>query len=403
MKNRYVKLIAVLLSVLILASCASPGVKVNSDNSVTLTGKEYEEYLENKEKIDKLNYLTGKIKEDFLFDIDEDQLDVGIYKGLFSALGDPYSTYYTKSEFDKLLEDSSGVFGGIGVVVSAMDGEFITVVAPIEGTPGERAGILPGDKIIMVDGETYLAIDMDKAVDHMRGEPGTDVVLTIRRENKDGSVEDHELTITREIIKIETVKHETLDDGLSYIGLTSFDENTYSDFKNAINEAKNNNSRGIVLDLRNNPGGLLDSVVKISDTLLPKGVIVSTVDKAGKKIEEKSDAGMEDIPMVVLVNRGSASASEILAGALKDFDRAEVIGTQTFGKGIVQRIYPIDDGGYKLTVSEYYTPNGTQIHGVGVEPDIEIELPETNTPMGPENLDEDVQLQKAIEVLKNKL
>lgn len=403
MKNKFTKIFAVLIAVLILTSCAGSQVKVNSDNSVTLTGEEYKYYMENKDKIDKINYLTEKIKQDFLYDVDDEKLEAGIYKGLFSALDDPYSSYYTKSEFNKLLEDSSGEFGGIGIVVSAMYGEFITVVSPIEGTPGERAGILPGDKILMVDGETYFAIDMDKAIDHMRGEPGTDVTLTIRREDKDGNYEDIEVSLTREIIKIDTVKNQMLEGDLGYISIASFDENTAGDFKEALKAVKESGAKGLVLDLRNNPGGLLDSVVTISDSLLPKGTIVSTVDKNGKRSQETSDANMDDIPMVVLVNQGSASASEILSGAIKDYKRAEVIGTQTFGKGIVQRIYPINDGGYKLTISEYYTPNDTKINGVGVTPDIEVEMPEISTPMGPENLSEDVQLQKAIEVLKNKI
>lgn len=403
MKNKFTKIFAIILAALLLSSCAGSQVKVNSDNSVTLTGDEYKYYMKNKDKIDKINYLTEKIKNDFLFEIDEEKLEAGIYKGLFAALDDPYSSYYTKSEFNKLLEDSSGEFGGIGVVVSAMYGEFITVVSPIEGTPGEKAGILPGDKILMVDGETYFAVDMDKAVDHMRGQPGTDVTLTIRREDKDGDYEDFDLTITREIIKIDSVKNQMLEGDLGYISIASFDENTAGDFKEALKTVKDSGAKGLVLDLRNNPGGLLDSVVTISDLLLPKGTIVSTVDKAGKRQQEMSDANMDDIPMVVLVNQGSASASEILSGAIKDFKRAEIIGNQTFGKGIVQRIYPLNDGGYKLTISEYYTPNDTKINGVGVTPDIEVEMPEASTPMGPENLTEDVQLQKAIEVLNNKI
>ncbi|WP_425539712.1 S41 family peptidase [Microaceticoccus formicicus] len=403
MKNKFTKIFALILAALVLTSCAGSQVKVNSDNSVTLTGEEYKYYMENKDKIDKINYLTEKIKKDFLFDIDEEKLEAGIYKGLFAALNDPYSSYYTKSEFNKLLEDSSGEFGGIGVVVSAMYGEYITVVSPIEGTPGERAGLLTGDKIIMVDGETYFAVDMDKAIDHMRGEPGTDVTLTIRREDKDGNYEDFEVSITREIIKIDSVKSQMLEGDLGYISIASFDENTAGDFKDAIDSIKENGAKGLVLDLRNNPGGLLDSVVTISDILLPKGTIVSTVDRNGKRSQEMSDAKMEDIPLVVLVNQGSASASEILSGAIKDFNRGEIIGTQTFGKGIVQRIFPLNDGGYKLTISEYYTPNDTKINGVGVTPDTIVEMPEASTPMGPENFSEDVQLQKAIEVLQNKI
>ncbi|MDO5690196.1 MAG: S41 family peptidase [Tissierellia bacterium] len=395
--------------------------KTKEDGSVTISRDEYEQYKLSTIKIERLeetlnqsksvtqtdtkilervDYLKKQIENNYLFEYDETRLEEGIYKGLFQSLDDPYSVYYNEKEFKDLMEESSGLYGGIGVVITAMEGDYITVVSPIEGTPGERAGILPGDRIILVDGEAYFATDMDKALEHMRGEPNTDVTLTLRRDKTGGGTEDIEVTLTREMIKIISVKDEALEDGLGYIQISSFDENTANDFSAALKRQTDSGVKGIVLDLRNNPGGLLDQCLRIADELLPAGNIVSIVDKYGEREENLSGSSYNDIPMVVLVNKGSASASEILSGALKDHERASVIGTQTFGKGIVQRIFPIEGGGFKLTVSQYYTPDDIKIHEVGVTPDQVVELPAVDTPIGPDNLTEDLQLQKAIELLK---
>lgn len=370
----------------------------STDKSITLTGKEYDQYIEDQKKLEKLSYLQNAIERDFLYEVDQENIEEGIYKGLFAALDDPYSVYYNDSEFQKLLEDNAGEFGGIGIVITAESEEFITVVSPITGTPGERAGIQPGDKIIAINDTVYFGSDLEEAVETMRGEPGTDVSITIRREavNAQG-FEDIDMTITREIIRVESVASQEIGD-YTYISLSSFDENTASDFESIIKEAAQT-SQGAVIDLRNNPGGLLSSVVEISDLLLPEGDIVSTVDKAGKKEVQSSDGSMVDIPLVVLINEGSASASEILAGALQDHGRAEIIGTQSFGKGIVQKIYPLSEGGYKLTVSEYYTAKGNKIHDVGVTPGIVLDLDEEASGIGPDFLEEDNQLAEALDVL----
>lgn len=370
----------------------------STDKSITLTGKEYDQYIEDQKKLEKLSYLQNAIERDFLYEVDQENIEEGIYKGLFAALDDPYSVYYNDSEFQKLLEDNAGEFGGIGIVITAESEEFITVVSPITGTPGERGGIQPGDKIIAINDTVYFGSDLEEAVETMRGEPGTDVSITIRREavNAQG-FEDIDMTITREIIRVESVASQEIGD-YTYISLYSFDENTASDFESIIKEAAQT-SQGAVIDLRNNPGGLLSSVVEISDLLLPEGDIVSTVDKAGKKEVQSSDGSMVDIPLVVLINEGSASASEILAGALQDHGRAEIIGTQSFGKGIVQKIYPLSEGGYKLTVSEYYTAKGNKIHDVGVTPDIVLDLDEEASGIGPDFLEEDNQLAEALDVL----
>ena len=389
------KNVCILLSILLLIVS---GCRVSTDNSVTLTGAEYDEYLEDKKKIEKIEYLEQAISKDFLYDIDEKNMEDGLYKGIFASLEDPYSVYYTESEFEKLMEDNKGEFGGIGIVITAQSSEFITVVSPIADTPGEKAGILSGDKIIAINDKVYFGDQLEEAVDTMRGEPGTEVKLTIRRLKEDEEkFEDIEMNIVREVIKVDSVRYEPLAD-YTYIQISSFDEHTASDFNEAINIAKDK-SLGAIIDLRNNPGGLLSSVVEISDMLLPKGEIVSTIDKNGNRQAQTSDKSMIDLPIVVLINGGSASASEILAGALQDYSRAKIVGEKSFGKGVVQKIYPLDEGGYKLTVSEYYTAKGKKIHDKGVIPDVEVGLPEDAEGIGPDYLDDDRQLAKALEII----
>lgn len=387
------KLIALGLLIAGLSGCS-----VKNSRSITLSGAEYEEYLRDKERIDKIDYLVGAIEENYLYEdeIKEEDLEAGLYKGLFSSLQDPYSVYYTQSEFEKLTEDNQGEFGGVGIQISAQADDFITIVAPIAGTPGDRAGLKAGDKIIAINDEPYFGSDLEAAVDTMRGEPGTDVDITIRRDTED-SFEDIDLTITREIIKVDSVHLGQAGD-YGYIRLSSFDENTYTDFKAALEEVVGS-YEGLIIDLRNNPGGLLSSVVEISDILLPQGPIVSTVDNKGNKVSENSDPSMVDIPIVVLINKGSASASEILSGALQDYDRATIVGETSFGKGVVQKIFPLEEGGYKITVSEYYTGGGHKIHEEGVKPDVEVDLNEGVEGIGLDFLDQDNQLQKAIEIM----
>lgn len=396
MKNKSKKALLLVLLAIALSSC-------KANKSITLSGEAYENYLKDKEKIERIESLEEAIKENYLYEVDEKNLEEGVYKGLFQSLGDPYSEYYSKSEFKKLREQTSGEFGGIGVTVTAEKEDFITVVAPIKGTPGDRAGIKAGDKIIEINGERYTGEELSKAVENMRGEPGKEVKIVVRRYSDDKNYEDIDMTIIREIIKVESVHKGMIDDKLAYLRISSFDEKTDEDFKKALIDLEDQGAKGLVIDLRNNPGGLLNSVVNIADYLLPKGVIVSTEDKKGTKDVQESDAKMDEIPLVVLVNKGSASASEILSGAIKDYQRGEIIGTKTFGKGIVQRIFNFGEEGFKLTVSEYKTPKDVKIHKVGVEPDIVIELDENSEGIGLEHKDTDNQLQKAIEVLGEKV
>ena len=344
----------------------------------------------------KVIQVENYIKQNYLGDVDDEKLLDGQLKGMLQSLGDPYSNYMTREEFTSLIEQTSGTFGGIGVVVTPGDDNLITVVSPIEGTPGERAGIKSGDKIIKVNGKEFLAENMDAAVKVMKGEPNTKVVLTIMRENKEGKNDSFDLEIIREMIRVITVKSNIIDDNIGYIKISSFDDLTYKDFKEELDKLGRHNIEGLIIDLRNNPGGLLNRTVQIADELLGEGIVVYTQTKDGKKEYEKSGKSMVNYPLVVLVNEGSASASEILSGAIKDHKRGVLIGTTTFGKGIVQRIQDLDDGsGLKLTISEYFTPNGINIHGIGIEPDIVVELPEDVQVIGVDNLKEDNQLRRA--------
>ncbi|SDZ20973.1 carboxyl-terminal processing protease [Proteiniborus ethanoligenes] len=399
-------IIAVLLVLVTSASTFvfSNMIQISLKDKVIITQSEYNDLASVYRKYSKNILLEDIVKEYYLRDVDEDVLLEGQLKGLFSAIEDPYSVYMTKDEFKSFMEHTKGVFGGIGVYVAPGDDNLITVVSPIEDTPGERAGIKPGDKIIKVDGREFTADKMDEAVKHMKGEPGTEVLLTIMRKDLEGNSQIFDKNIKREEIRIKSVKSNMLKDNIGYIRIISFDDFTYNDFMAHLKELQNKGMKGLVLDLRNNPGGLLDISAKIADELMGEGTIVYTETKKKEREYLKSDKNKLGIPLTVLVNEGSASASEILSGALQDTKEGTIIGTTTFGKGVVQRIKELSDGsGFKITVSEYFTPNGRNIQGIGIEPDIIVEIPKDVEQIGVENLEEDTQLQKAIEVVKEKI
>ncbi len=401
-KKRAVTLMVVLLLVTnIVTFGLTNKVAIKQKDKVIIPKGEYEQLVSSYKKYSKAMSLESYIKDYFLKEVDEERLMEGQLKGMFQALEDPYSVYMTQEEFKDFTEHTKGVYGGIGVIVTPGEDNLITVVAPIEGTPGERAGLKTGDKIIKVEGKEFTADNMDKAVKLMKGEPNTKVNITILRKDKDGKNEYIDMEIVREEIRLVTVKSDIIDDNIGYIRITSFDELTYEDFKKELKTLVDKKVSGIILDLRYNPGGLLDVCVDIADEFLDEGVVVYTETRKGERTYEKSSAKHVDLPLVVLVNEGSASASEILAGAIKDRNRGILIGNKTFGKGIVQRIRQLPDGsGFKLTVSEYFTPNGTSIHGIGIEPDIVVDLPEDVEEIGIENLDKDTQLKVAIEKMK---
>ena len=365
------------------------------------TGKRTAITNENGIPLAKINKIENLIDQYYLFDIDKNKQQEGAVEGYVKALGDPYSEFLTKEEMDSLNQQTEGEYAGVGIVVTPSETGAITVVSAIKGSPAFEKGIKKDDIILKINGKDYNASQMNDAVKVMKGKPNTDVKLTIARmENKTSKIFD--VNITRRMISLTTVNSQKIGD-IGYINITQFDRKTDKEFIEQYENLKKQNVKSIVLDLRNNPGGLLDSTVKIADYLLPQGVIVKTVDKNKKEDIQKSDASEQNLPMVVLVNGSSASASEILTGALKDYKKATIVGEKTFGKGIVQTIIPMEKGeGLKLTISEYFSPNGNKIHKQGVKPDVEIKLDEKAKGIGVEFMKEDNQLQKALEILNKK-
>lgn len=305
-------------------------------------------------------------------DIDRETLETGIYKGIVAALGDPYSEYYSAEELAALYDDSAGIYYGIGAYVALDTATTLPkLTGIIEGTPAEEADLRPDDLVYKIEGEEMYGYTLQEAVALIKGEEGTYVNITIVRDG-----EEIEKTVQRRKVESPTVESEMYDDGIAYIQIVEFDQVTIDQFAEALAVARGKGMNGLILDLRDNPGGNLHSVVQIARMLLPEGLIVYTEDRDGYRVEYKCDGTKEiDVPMVVLVNGNSASASEILAGAIKDYGVGTLLGSTTFGKGIVQRPVELSDGSaVKLTVSSYFTPNGTNIHGIGIEPDVEVKL-----------------------------
>ena len=298
----------------------------------------------------------------------------GMYAGVVASLGDPYSVYYTADEWKEMMQETEGIYYGIGAYISLdKTTGFGKINGVIENTPAQDAGLRENDIIYKIDGESAQGLDLTEIVSRIKGEEGTTVHLTIYRE---GEKDYLEMDVVRKQIESPTVNYEMLENNIGYIQITEFDDVTVNQFKEAMTAVKKAGASGLILDLRSNPGGSLSAVVDISRQLLPEGLIVYTEDRAGERVEYSCDGTSEiQMPLVVLINGNSASASEILAGAIKDYDKGILLGTTTFGKGIVQRILPLTDGtALKLTVSAYYTPKGNNIHNIGIEPDIVCEF-----------------------------
>lgn len=348
----------------------------------------------------KIRQIEEMLDTYYVEDYDKELAEELMYTGLVAGVGDPYTYYLSADSLAEQVEKNSGHFVGIGVEIYAGDDGYIVVSSVTPGGPAEAAGILAEDKITEVDGESITGKTAADVSALVKGEEGTDVTLTIFRES---TGEVLEKTVTRQDIQVQTVSWRMMDDNIGYISITNFRENTYNQFKEALDTLEAEGMEKLVLDLRNNTGGLVKSAHEIGEELLPEGIMVYTMDKEGNREDTLCDDVYNDVPMVVLVNGNSASAAEILAGAIQDTGRGELIGTTTFGKGLVQRLFTLPDGsGLNVTIQKYYTPNGTSIHGVGITPDYEVELPEeyaqqTNIPA-----EADTQLQKAMEVLSEK-
>lgn len=385
---------------------ASTGSKTDNQVEETTSKATYGKYKPKSEQltddvIEKIDTLMQVIDYYYLYDYDKDEMVDAIYKAVMSSLGDPYTVYYTADEFNAFMESSSGSYCGIGVVVQQnMQTGLVTAVRPYEDCPGYEAGIRPGDLILAVDGTEITGMDLNTAVALIKGEEGTSVTITLQRDEEVFDVE-----VTRRQIDVKTVNYRMMDDNIGYIQIEEFDEVTSDQFSQALDSLIEQGMEALVIDIRNNPGGILDTVVAMLDELLPEGTIVSVKDRNGTAQEYTSDADTKlTVPLTVLINGNSASASEIFAGAIKDYGVGTLVGTTTYGKGIVQTAFSLSDGtGVKITIEDYYLPSGKSIHKVGVDPDVEIDLPDELKTYVTIPEDEDVQLQKAIEILKEQL
>ena len=424
MKNRrYEKLLcgALLAGSLMLEACAGGnGTPANTTESTALVESAADasaaESTEaagilNADVQDKVNQLQDLISENYLFEEDEEQVKESIYAGMIAGLNDPYSVYYTAEEYQKLMEHTNGTYCGIGALVTQnRETGIITVAKVFSGSPAEEGGLLPDDIFISVGDVDLGSMDLDLAISqYVKGEEGTQVTITVYRPS---TGEYLDLTMTRRVVETPTVEHQMLAGNLGYIEVSQFDSVTADQFKAAVDDLEAQNMAGLIIDLRGNPGGVLDAVVSMMDYILPDDIgnysktggnttLIYTEDKNGDgDCYAASDGHSVDVPMVVLVNGNSASASEVFSGAMKDYGWATLVGTTTFGKGIVQSIFPLEDGtAVKLTVSSYYTPAGNNIHGTGIDPDVEIELDSELATKSNISVEEDNQIQKAVEML----
>lgn len=414
----------VVIAVILVFTVATAGILIGRWK-ISSVGAE-----EGYEELKVFTEALSLVRKNYVEDVKPKDLIYGAIKGMLSSL-DPHSAFMSPDQYKEMQVDTKGEFGGLGIQIGIKDG-MLTVIAPIEDTPAYKAGIKAGDRIIKINNEFTKDMGLHDAVTKMRGAPSTSVTITILRE---GWKETKDFSILREVIKIKSVKYKVLEDGIGYVKLTQFQEQTSSDLTAAMENLAKEKINALILDLRNNPGGLLNSAVDVSSQFLPSGnLVVFIKDKKGDKIEYKSNKHKTDfnLPMIVLVNQGSASASEIVAGALKDWNKAVLIGTQTFGKGSVQSVVPLGDGSaLRLTTARYYTPKGTSIQTTGITPDITVKPEMKNGTKGrpairekdlekhlkneetddrtgepdemvPLEIDEkdDLQLQRAIDILK---
>ncbi len=354
----------------------------------------------NEELVETLNQFRALIDKYYLGEVDEEALKEGAIAGYIDGLGDEYTEYISKDDMEDYMADTTGNFVGVGIyMIQDTEVNRIMVLSPIKGGPAEQAGIQPGDYIISIDGVQYTGEQMTEASNVIKGEEGTTVTLEILRDNQTLIFE-----LTRENIKMNPVEGEVLEDNIGYIAFSSFDEGTADEFKAKFEELQEQGITSLIIDLRNNGGGIVDEALQIANYILDKdSVILYEVDKNDNEtVEKTTDDPIINMPIVVLTNENTASSSEILAGALKDHEKATIVGTTTYGKGVIQQLITLSDGsGLKITSEKYLTPNRTEINNIGIEPDEEVELPETVENVLNVDRSEDTQLQRAIEILKN--
>ena len=347
----------------------------------------------------KVEIMESYLDQYYVEEFDKTLVEEMLFSGMVAGVGDRYTYYMPEETLEQYLENTNGNFDGVGIeVYTTQDGEVV-ISRVMEGQPAQQAGLQEGDVIIGVDGEDMRGKMISDVAAKIRGKAGTEVTIEVLRKS---TGETLKMTMQRAVVVMESVDSRMINGKIGYISISGFKENTYDQFKAALDALQKDGMKGLVLDLRDNPGGLVKSVYQIGEELLPEGTMVYTLDKKEKRDDLKCDGTYLDIPLVVLVNENSASASEILAGAVKDTDRGTLVGMQTFGKGLVQRLFTLPDGsGLNVTIQKYYTPKGTSIHGIGIEPDEVVQLGEkylaTSLTDIPE--DEDAQLQKALEVL----
>ena len=364
------------------------GISYSKVNTTSLEGLEYT-----------LSQFRSELEKKYIGEINDEELIEGAVKGYVDALGDPYTTYYTKKEMKTIMEETNGNFVGIGVYMTKdLEKNAILIIKPIENSPAEKAGILPGDLITKVDDVEYTGDKLEEASNKIRGEEGTKVKLEIYR---NGETKTFELTRTKVVVSHVTTK--VLNNDIGYIAISDFEGECASEFETKYKQLEKQGIKKLIIDIRNNGGGIVDEALKIANMLVDKdSTLLITKDKSDKEeVTKATEKPIINIPTVVLVNEYSASASEILAGALKDNGKATLVGTKTYGKGIIQELHQLSDGsGLKITVSEYYTPNHNAIHKIGITPDVEVDLSEDVKQQTTIQEKDDNQLQKAIEILK---
>lgn len=360
--------------------------------------------VSNVDHIGRLVHVLQLIHSDYLEKTTTEQLVDGATKGIVDALGDPYSTYMDAQDNQQLMEMIEGKFGGVGIVLSLKDPQKLVIMQTIKNTPAAQAGLQPGDQIVKIDNTDTSGIDQDQAVNLMRGDPGTKVTLGIYR---DSTKMDFSVTLTRADISVPTVEGETLpgDSNIAYINISQFATDTGNELADTLKNMDIHKYKGMVLDLRYNHGGELNAAVQVASYFIKSGPVVYIVDNQGNVTIKQSQGTYLNMPLVVLVNQETASAAEIVSGAIKDDGTGTLVGVKTFGKGIVQTIFPLDDGtSVKLTTAKYLTPNKISINKIGIQPNVQVELgKDQNATLMPTNTNFDPQLQKAVQVLESKI